>query len=242
MRRVFYLPLVGFVVLALTCQTFARDNVAPTEIVEEPTAVETNTALPTALALIATSTPIPPTQPGATIARTGTATPRASNTPTKTGTPISTRTATRLASPPNPTATHTVTRTATRLAPSPTPTASATKPPSVIKNVATAIGVDLTTGAPINPTTTFSRNAVVHAIVALQNAPAQTIIKAAWFTVDVGSAAPPNTLLATPIEWITEAGDVFIDFTHGPIPIAGSYRVDIFVNTILQHTIKFSVR
>lgn len=242
MRRASFLPLVGFVVLALTCQTFARDNVAPTEIVAEPTEAETIPALPTAIALLATSTPIPPTQPGATVARASPATPRASNTLTKTGTPISTRTMTRLAPSPNPTATPTTTRTATRLAPSPTPTASATKLPSVIKNVATAIGVDLSTGAPINPTTTFSRNAVVHAIVTLQNAPAQTIIKAAWSTVDVGSAAPPNTLLATPIEWITEAGDVFIDFTHGPIPIAGSYRVDIFANNILQHTIQFSVR
>ncbi|MBI5649968.1 MAG: hypothetical protein HZC40_05890 [Chloroflexi bacterium] len=241
MRRGSYLPLIGLIILALSCQTFARGDIAPEEIVEEPAEAETITAAPTAIALIATSTLVPPTQPGATIARASTATPRASNTPTKTGTPIATRTAT-LTPRPNPTATRTTTPTATRLAPTPTPTASATKPPSVIKNVVTAIGVDLGTGAPINPTTTFSRNAVVHAIVALQNAPAQTILKAAWFTVDVGTAAPPNTLLATPIEWITEAGEVFVDFTHGPIPIAGLYRVDIFTNNILQHAIRFSVQ
>ncbi|MBI5032165.1 MAG: hypothetical protein HZB51_16665 [Chloroflexi bacterium] len=105
-----------------------------------------------------------------------------------------------------------------------------------------AQGIDLTTGAPISATIVFPRNAVAHAVVSLQNAPDQTKIKAIWYAIDVGNASPPNTQIQAPIEWTVESGNTFIDFTQGPITLAGIYRVEIYANGVLAQTINFSVR
>ncbi|MBI5302101.1 MAG: hypothetical protein HY868_08195 [Chloroflexi bacterium] len=248
-RRVllFLIPNLLLLILpALACQVFSRAEIAPAE----PAPIATDTE-PEAIALIPipteaipaetplfsfpitpttsarmsplTPTKTPPMRPGIVTSATSTVKPNA--TATNTARPTFTTTPTAL--PP------TVTRTSTP---------SATQPPSFIKSVTLAQGVDLSTGSPVNVATVFPRNAVVHAIVALQNAPAQIKVKAVWYAVDVGNAAPPNTQISNPIEWITESGNTFVDFTQGPITLTGTYRVEIYSNSILAQTSSFSVK
>mgnify|MGYP001415184941 FL=1 len=45
------------------------------------------------------------------------------------------------------------------------------------------------------PTTTFEPSETFYLIADLANAPDDTTAKAVWYAVDVGSAAPPNTLI-----------------------------------------------
>jgi hypothetical protein len=101
---------------------------------------------------------------------------------------------------------------------------------SLVKGVVMSGGVNGDTQDPTDLKTVFTPQDVVHAVVQIQDAPAETKIKAAWYVVDVGTAADPNSEIDT--SEVTTDGTRNIDFnlspTH-PWP-AGSYRVDIYVN------------
>jgi hypothetical protein len=101
--------------------------------------------------------------------------------------------------------------------------------------------VDATTNEPINPTTTFQASLTIHAVVALQNAPANTRVKAAWYATDVGSVAPCNTFVNS-AELTELEGSLKIDFRLSPTNPVGSYRVEIFVNGNLDQVITFNIR
>ncbi len=170
---------------------------------------------------------VPTTQP------TSSATPRPTSTPKPTASPTSTPTPR-----PSPTRTATTQVGCSSLA---TPVA---QPSGIVTSVTLAQGVD-SNGAPMYPTTTFSRNSTVHAVVALQSqgVPAQTRIKAVWFATDVGNAAPCNTQISSPIEMSTaDLIQPYIDFTQGPITPIGAYRVEIYVNGVLDRFVSFGVR
>lgn len=94
---------------------------------------------------------------------------------------------------------------------------------------------------PVNPTTTFAPSATFHAVVRIQNAPANTNFKATWYAVNVGTAAAPNTKIDE--TQVTTDGTRNIDFTLSPTTFwpAGTYRVEIFVNGVLDTVRTFTV-
>jgi outer membrane usher protein FimD/PapC len=95
---------------------------------------------------------------------------------------------------------------------------------------------------PVNPTTTFKPSAIFHAVVRTQNAPANTNFKAMWCVTDVGSASPPNTLIDQTD--LSTDGSRNIDFTLSPATTwpAGTYRVLISVNGVVDTVKNFSVK
>ena len=94
---------------------------------------------------------------------------------------------------------------------------------------------------PIGKTTVFKPTSVFHAVVAIKDAPAETKFKAGWFTVDVGAAAQPNTLIDE--TELVASGTRNIDFSLTPTSMwpKGTYRVEISINDTLDQTLEFSV-
>ncbi len=122
------------------------------------------------------------------------------------------------------------------------PTTGGPRPSGYISAVTMAEDVKGEDKAPVNPTIVFKPTAAFHAVVATQNAPANTTFKASWYVTDVGSAAAPNTLIdATEL---TTDGSRNIDFSLKPKTQwpAGTYRVEVFVNGVLDTVKSFSVK
>jgi hypothetical protein len=95
---------------------------------------------------------------------------------------------------------------------------------------------------PVRPTAVFNKNAIIHAIVPADHAPANTSYKASWYVVDVGREATPNSLIDS-VEISTD-GTRNIDFTLKPAtewPV-GTYRVDIAVNGKVETSKTFTVK
>ncbi len=116
------------------------------------------------------------------------------------------------------------------------------KPSGLVKQVTMALNSKPDTKEAVSPTNEFKPDAIFHAVVSLQNAPANTKLKATWYATDVGSAAPANTEIDT-VE-VTADGTRFVDFTLAPSqawPI-GKYRVEIFVNGALDRVVNFTVK
>ncbi len=95
---------------------------------------------------------------------------------------------------------------------------------------------------PVNPTTVFAPSAIFHAVVEIDKAPANTKFTAAWYVVDVGSAAAPNSAIDSTD--LTTDGTRNIDFTLKPASTwpVGTYRVEISVNDVLDTVTTFSVK
>ena len=164
-------------------------------------------------------------------------TPTATPTSTPTATPTSTPTAT-----PTPTSTPmaTPTPTSTPMGTSPQP-AGPIRRSGFIRSVTMALGTQGDLRNPINPTTVFPSNAVFHGVVAIQNAPAKTKITAKWYAVDVGVPGTSETLFDS-ADVVTD-GTRNIDFTVSPTPTwpSGTYRLEIYVNDVLDQVANFSV-
>jgi len=116
------------------------------------------------------------------------------------------------------------------------------KPSGFIGDVVMAQGVTGDAKEPSNPTAVFTPSATFHAVVRVQNAPANTKFKATWFVTDVGSAADPNSLIDQ--TELTTEGTRNIDFTLAPKTVwpVGTYRVEIYVNGVLDTVKNFSVK
>jgi len=203
---------------ALACSLAA--NAPSPEPPEAPTkfarAVILNMPPATPTATTEPSTPTP--SPVATIRRAlATSTAAAPATPTRTATVIATP-----ASGGCP--------------PIPLPTI---KPSGLIKSV--TIGTKNSGSALVIPTTVFQTTTTLHAIVALQNAPAKTRVKTAWYANDVGKAAPCNKLVDS-AELGDLSGTLFVDFTLDPPHFVGTYRVEIYVNNNLDQVAPFIVK
>lgn len=126
---------------------------------------------------------------------------------------------------------------------------------ATITNVVLAQGVKSGTFDPVGVTTTFPADQrILHAVASVLAAPKDTVIKAVWTAVDVGSVAPANT-------WIQEAEFRFDDIPNrnvdfvltptgdrwppgryaGPPWPPGEYQVEIFLNGKLERTVDFMV-
>ena len=124
--------------------------------------------------------------------------------------------------------------------PSAAPTAA--KPSGIIGSVTMSENAKSDTKEPVNPTVVFKPTSVFHAVTALLNAPANTKFSATWYVVDVGSAAPLNSLIESTD--VSTGGSRNIDFTLSPATTwpTGSYRVEISVNGVVDTVKNFSVK
>lgn len=138
------------------------------------------------------------------------------------------------------------TATTARPTPSPTPAgcpplpSANARPSGVVKGVTMALGTQGDNKDPVNPTTNFQPNAMFHAVVATQNAPANTKFTASWFATDIG--APDCNIDIDSTDLATD-GTRNIDFTLSPNTSwpPGTYRVEISVNGTLDRVVSFTV-
>lgn len=105
----------------------------------------------------------------------------------------------------------------------------------VLTQVVLAEDTDPGSFKPINPTTTFKKDAAfIHAAIQIQDAPLNTIFRARW--------NPPNQ---EPLDFdLTTNGTRWLDFRLTPAPDgfpAGEYKVEIYVNDQLADTKTFTV-
>jgi hypothetical protein len=96
---------------------------------------------------------------------------------------------------------------------------------------------------PVGVTDTYATDqAVFHAVVSVANAPSDTRVKAVWTAIDVGEAAPPDSVVDQ--TEISVEGSRNIDFAlasdSGQWP-PGTYKVDVYLNDELDRTLSFSV-
>lgn len=112
----------------------------------------------------------------------------------------------------------------------------------VIESVTLASGTQGNEKSPVDPTNVFPIDAVIHAVVHLKNAPANTTVMATWYVVDVGPAAESNSKIDT--TQITTEGSRYIDFSLSPQPKwpAGSYKVEIGLNGQTVQTLPYTVK
>ncbi|RIK19694.1 MAG: hypothetical protein DCC51_08560, partial [Anaerolineae bacterium] len=90
------------------------------------------------------------------------------------------------------------------------------------------------------PTTTFEPSETFYLIADLANAPDDTTAKAVWYAVDVGSAAPPNTLID---EASVTSGSGTLTFNLSPDGqwAPGTYKVELYLNDELAQTLNITV-
>jgi hypothetical protein len=99
-------------------------------------------------------------------------------------------------------------------------------------------GVDLN---PVDPTTVFGPDSIIHAVVEIEDAPSGTNFTAEFYVVDVGDAAQPNSLITSTD--LAADGTRYLDFNLTPTtswPV-GTYRVDILVNGELDQSVEYTV-
>ncbi len=124
----------------------------------------------------------------------------------------------------------------------PTPPAASPTAPHIVAGITLALDTEGVNKDPLNPTTLFPAGAVIHAVVAIQNAPANTKFTATWYAVDVGRVVPPNSRIdATDL---TTDKTRNLDFALSPTTTwpVGKYRVDVSVNGKLEASADFTVQ
>lgn len=117
-----------------------------------------------------------------------------------------------------------------------------TFPSPYVKEVVLAESVTEGDMAPVNPTSVFTSSSVIHAVVSIEDAPADTVFRSMWYVEDVGDAAAPDTLISD--TELTTDGTRFVDFNLTPDSgwPPGIYRVEIFVNGALHEVLFYNVQ
>jgi hypothetical protein len=119
---------------------------------------------------------------------------------------------------------------------------SAGQSSGIIEKVTMALNTQGDAKDPVDPTTVFKPTSVIHAVLGVKDAPANTVFKAAWFATDVGNVAPCNTSIDT--SEITTDGTRNVDFYLSPSSQwpDGKYRVEISVNGKLDQIVEYTVK
>jgi len=94
---------------------------------------------------------------------------------------------------------------------------------------------------PVDPTTEFGPQDTIHAIVTVKQAPTDTKFTVKWLITDVGDAAEPNYVLD--VTETVQTGSGNMDFTLTPKSglAVGSYRVEIYVNDVLDRMVEYAI-
>ncbi len=116
------------------------------------------------------------------------------------------------------------------------------KPSGYIKNLTMAEKVRSSDGEPENPTEEFKPNSKIFAVANIQNAPANTRFKALWCVTDVGKADVPDAKIGEAA--ITTFGTRNAEFSLTPSKgwAVGRYRIEIYVNGVLDTVRHFRVK
>lgn len=115
------------------------------------------------------------------------------------------------------------------------------KPSGIITEVVMAKDTEGIELEPVDPTTVFSPDATIHAVARIEDAPSDTKFTVAFYVVDVGSAAAPDTLINS--SDLTAEGTRNLDFYLSPTTTwpPGTYRVEISVNGTLDQVVEYTV-
>jgi hypothetical protein len=113
----------------------------------------------------------------------------------------------------------------------------------LLAQVIMAEGVQAPYNDPVNRTGEFLQKETVHAVVSIKNAPANTKFRAVFYAVDADNSTQCNVKLTEiPLE---ASGTRNLDFNTTPAKDKqwglGTYRVDIYVNDVLDHTANYVV-
>lgn len=111
----------------------------------------------------------------------------------------------------------------------------------IITEVVMARGTEGEELDPVDPTTVFDPDSTIHAVAKIEDAPSNTQFTAAFYVVDVGSAAEPDSLISSTD--LTADGTRNLDFTLSPTTTwpPGTYRVEISVNGVLDQVVEYTV-
>lgn len=135
----------------------------------------------------------------------------------------------------------------TRTSSAPTATKSAGGCPSVTTPVLKPSGrvksaaLGTMNNSVLTPTTSFQTTSKIHVVVTVQNAPANTRVKAGWYANDVGKAAACNTFIDS-AELTSLEGSFTVDFSLDPTNPVGTYRVEILLNGNLDQVLAFNIK
>lgn len=115
--------------------------------------------------------------------------------------------------------------------------------PAGITKVVTAQGVKGETFEPVGVSDNYAPDqSEFHAVVTLTNAPKDSVVKAVWYAVDVGIAAPPDSKIDE--TEVKVEGSRNVDFAlkrTGRQWPPGLYKVEIYWNGKLDRTLNFVV-
>jgi hypothetical protein len=123
-----------------------------------------------------------------------------------------------------------------------TPAAGLPGAPEVVSQVVFCTSVTDKTFDPVGLTTVFAPDVTIHAVVSVQNAPANSSFKINWLVTNTNGSSAPDSQMGT--YSITAQGTQNIDFTFkgaSPLPV-GAYRVEIFMNDKLVRTAAFFIQ
>ena len=87
-------------------------------------------------------------------------------------------------------------------------------------------------------TTVFANNDIFYCMVTLANAPDDTVVKSAWYAVDVEGVDPNSLIDATEF---TGGGEMTFNLTSDNLWPVGKYKVELYLNGELDRTLEFSV-
>jgi hypothetical protein len=113
------------------------------------------------------------------------------------------------------------------------------KSSGLLAKVIMAEGADAN-NEPVNRTGEFLPNETVHAVISVQNAPANTRLRAVFYAVDAGDGAQCNLKLGES-EQIASGSNLVFKLSPTQNWLLGTYRVDIYVNDVLDHTANYVV-
>jgi hypothetical protein len=88
-------------------------------------------------------------------------------------------------------------------------------------------------------TIVFAQDDIFYCMVALTNAPDDTVVKAAWYAVDV-EGTDPNTLISE--TEFTGGGEMTFNLNFDKAWPIGRYKVELYLNGELDRTLEFSVK
>ena len=121
------------------------------------------------------------------------------------------------------------------------PPALRTESSGLITKVTMAEDIQGTNKDPVNPTKVFTKDATIHAVVAIK-ASANTAFKAVWYANDTNGAADCNTKIDETT--LSTSGTRNIDFNLKPDSswAVGSYRLEVYVDGTLDTITYYSIK
>ncbi|MBM3131205.1 MAG: hypothetical protein FJ009_21600 [Chloroflexi bacterium] len=114
------------------------------------------------------------------------------------------------------------------------------KPTGLLAQVIMAEGVGAN-NEPVNRTGEFLPSEVIYASVSITNAPANTKFRAVFYAVDAGAGAQCNVKLGESEQIASGSKNLAFKLQQSKDWLLGTYRVDIYVNDVLDHTANFVV-